>query len=62
MNGLVINQASPRHSKGDKVSRKIISTKKADEINLLAKINSSKDLKQLAEDFGMTREQIKKQL
>ena len=37
-------------------------TKKPDEINLLAKINSAKDLKQLAEDFGLTKEQIKKQL
>ena len=41
---------------------KLYPTKKADEINLLAKINSAKDLKQLAEDFGMTKEQIKKQL
>ena len=45
-----------------KFLEKLYPTKKADEINLLAKINSSKDLKQLAEDFGMTREQIKKQL
>ena len=55
-------KASPGTAKAIKFLEKLYPTKKADEINLLAKINSSKDLKQLAEDFGMTREQIKKQL
>ena len=54
--------ASPGTAKAIKFLEKLYPTKKADEINLLTKINSSKDLKQLAEDFGMTREQIKKQL
>ena len=50
MNGLVIIPKI-RHSKGDKVQKNYI-TKKADEINLLAKINSSKRFKAIAEDFG----------
>lgn len=36
--------------------------KKHDEIKLLASINTAKELKQLAEDLGMSKEQIKKLL
>ena len=55
-------KASPGQAKAIKFLEKLYPTKKHDEISLLAKINSSKELKLLAEDFGMTKEQIKKQL
>jgi len=55
-------KTSPGQAKAIKFLEKLYPTKKHDEISLLAKINSSKELKLLAEDFGMTKEQIKKQL
>ena len=55
-------KTSPGTAKAIKFLEKLYPTKKADEINLLAKINSAKDIKQLAEDYGMTKEQINTQL
>jgi DNA-binding phage protein len=43
-----------------KFLEKLYPTKKQDELKLLATINTTKELKQLAEDLGMTKEQIKK--
>ena len=37
-------------------------TKKEDEITLLATINSASELKTLAQDFGMSKEEVKKVL
>ena len=45
-----------------KFLEKLYPTMKPDEIKLLVAINDAKEIKQLAKDFGMTPEQIKKQL
>jgi len=45
-----------------KFLEKLYPNKKHDELKLLASINTSKELKQLAEDLGMSKEQIKKDL
>ena len=47
-------------AKAMKFLEKLYPTKKQDELKLLATINTTKELKQLAEDLGMTKEQIKK--
>jgi len=49
-------------AKAMKFLEKLYPSRKEDELKLLASINSTKELKQLAEDLGMTKEQIKKQL
>ena len=40
----------------------LVPTKKEDEIQLLATINSASELKTLAQDFGMSKEEVKKVL
>jgi|TARA_A200000159_G_scaffold97643_1_gene90467 hypothetical protein len=47
-------------AKAIKFLEKLYPTKKQDELKLLATINTTKELKQLAEDMGMPKEQIKK--
>jgi len=47
-------------AKAMKFLEKLYPSRKQDELRLLASINSTKELKQLAEDSGMTKEQIKK--
>jgi hypothetical protein len=47
-------------AKAMKFLEKLYPSRKQDELKLLASINSTKELKQLAEDLGMTKEQIKK--
>jgi len=47
-------------TKAMKFLEKLYPSRKQDELRLLASINSTKELKQLAEDLGMTKEQIKK--
>ena len=47
-------------AKAIKFLEKLYPTKKQDELKLLATINRTKELKQLAEDMGMPKEQIKK--
>ena len=47
-------------AKAMKFLEKLYPSRKQDELKLLARINSTKELKQLAEDLGMTKEQIKK--
>jgi len=49
-------------AKAIKFLEKLYPTMKPDEIKLLVAINDAKEIKQLAKDFGMTPEQIKKQL
>ena len=49
-------------AKALKFLEKLYPTKKHDELKLLASINTTKELKQLAEDMGMSKEQIKKLL
>lgn len=49
-------------NKTSKFLREIHQNLKEDEIELLAKINTPKELKQYAEELGMTKDQIKKQL
>ena len=49
-------------AKTTKFLEKLYPTMKPDEIKLLVAINDAKEIKQLAKDFGMTPEQIKKQL
>ena len=49
-------------AKAMKFLEKLYPTKKQDELKLLASINTTKELKQLAEDLGMSKEQIKKSL
>ena len=49
-------------SKVVKFLKKLYPTKKEDEIELLAKINSISDVKTLAMDFGMSKEDIRKVL
>ena len=49
-------------AKTTKFLEKLYPTMKTDEIKLLVAINDAKEIKQLAKDFGMTPEQIKKQL
>ena len=55
-----------KENNGSAKSLKFLETlypnKKHDEIKLLASINTAKELKQLAEDLGMSKEQIKKLL
>ena len=50
------------NAKITKFLEKLYPTMKSDEIKLLVTINDPKEIKQLAKDFGMTPEQIKKQL
>ena len=50
------------NAKTTKFLEKLYPTMKPDEIKLLVAINDLKEIKQLAKDFGMTPEQIKKQL
>ena len=50
------------NAKTTKFLEKLYPTMKPDEIKLLVAINDAKEIKQLAKDFGMTPEQIKKQL
>ena len=47
-------------AKAIKFLEKLYPTKKQDELKLLATINTTNELKQLAEDMGMPKEQIKK--
>ena len=47
-------------AKAIKFLEKLYPTKKQDELKLLATINTTKELKQLAEDMGMPKEPIKK--
>jgi len=47
-------------AKAMKFLEKLYPSRKQDELRLLASINSTKELKKLAEDSGMTKEQIKK--
>ena len=49
-------------SKVVKFLKNLYPTKKEDEIELLAKINSISDVKTLAMDFGMSKEDIRKVL
>jgi len=46
----------------DFFNKNIFDTSKEDEITLLATINSAKELKTLAQDFGMSKEEVKKVL
>lgn len=50
------------NNKTAKFLRNTFKNIKEDEIDLLMKINSSKDIKKYAEELGMTKEQIKKEL
>ena len=45
-----------------KFLKNLYPTKKEDEITLLATINSASELKTLAQDFGMSKEEVKKVL
>ena len=54
------HKVSNSTAKALKFLEKLYPTKKQDELKLLATINTTKELKQLAEDMGMTKEQIKK--
>ena len=47
-------------AKAMKFLEKLYPNKKQDELKLLATINTTKELKQLAEDMGMTKEQVMK--
>lgn len=49
-------------NKSVKFLRDIYKNLKEDELELLAKINTPKEIKKYAEEMGMTKEQIKKQL
>ena len=50
------------NNKAFKFLEKLYPNKKIDELRLLANINTTKELKELAEDLGMSKEQIKKLL
>ena len=53
---------SAGNNKTSKFLKEIYKNLKEDELELLMKINSPKDIKKYAEDLGMSKEQIKKQL
>jgi len=50
------------NNKAFKFLEKLYPNKKIDELRLLASINTTQELKQLAEDLGMSKDQIKKLL
>ena len=59
-NWLSASKKDSSNNKTEKFLRELYPTAKTDEIQLMAKLNDKKELKQLARDHGYTDEQIKK--